>query len=322
MTNEGSRRLLGGFAFLRAVKFAIATGLGFLVAEAILVLCVIALYHTATVPGLSESPTILGLDALSLGVGSTAAFLVNERVTVTKQDSGTSASWPVRWAKYQLAKLLGNILIVVIQIALLATVSLSPIYGSIVGAILSYPVTYAVSMVFVWRVHPLREYAKPGESRKVDLPEMRRVAFRIVEFALASGFGFLIAEAIIVLGVITFYHAVTVPGLSYSSPTIIELDALALVTGVTVAFSINERVTVKGQGEERRKGRSNWFVRLLKYQLASLLGNLIIVGVQLALLATTSLSPVFGSVVGAVLSYPVTYAVSMRFVWKIHPLGD
>jgi putative flippase GtrA len=147
------------------------------------------------------------------------------------------------------------------------------------------------------------------------------VAFRIVRFAIASGIGFLIAEAILVLGVIAFYHTVTVPDLSDSSPTIIELDALALVTGVTVAFSINERVTVKGLGEERRKGRSNWLVRLCKYQLVSLLGNLIIVGVQLALLETTSLSPVFGSVVGAVVSYPVTYAFSMRFVWGVYPLG-
>jgi putative flippase GtrA len=154
---EGSRKPRGKFAFFRAVKFAIATGLGFLIAEGILVLGVFALYRDIQVPGLSSSPTILGLDALALGIGSTAAFLINERVTVTKRDSRTSASWPVRWVKYQLAKLLGNVLIVVIQLALLAAVSLSPVYGSIVGAILSYPVTYAVSMVFVWRLHPLRE---------------------------------------------------------------------------------------------------------------------------------------------------------------------
>jgi hypothetical protein len=46
---------------------------------------------------------------------------------------------------------------VVIQFILLATVALSPVYGSVVGAILSYPVTYAVSMVFVWRINPLRD---------------------------------------------------------------------------------------------------------------------------------------------------------------------
>jgi putative flippase GtrA len=159
-----------------------------------------------------------------------------------------------------------------------------------------------------------------GSPRKADGSEAGRVAFRIVRFAVASGIGFLIAETILVLGVIASYHTTRVPGLS-DSPTILELDALGLVTGVTAAFLINERVTVKGLGEERRKGRANWLVRLCKYQLVSLLGNLIIVGVQLALLATTSLSPVFGSVVGAVVSYPVTYAVSMRFVWRVHPLS-
>ncbi len=146
------------------------------------------------------------------------------------------------------------------------------------------------------------------------------MAFRIVRFAVATGIGFLIAEAIIVLGVIAFYHIAAASGLSDSSPTILGLDALALGTGGTAAFVINERVTVRGVGEERRKGRADWLVRLCKYQLASLLGNVLIIGVQLALLATTSLSPVFGSVVGAVVSYPVTYAVSMRFVWRVHPL--
>jgi putative flippase GtrA len=153
---DGSRRgLLSRFAILRIIKFAIATGLGFLIAEAILILGVFVLYHTIAVPGISSSPTILGLDALALGSGSTLAFLINERVTVTKYDSRTSASWSVRWMKYQLAKLLGNIIIVLVQIVLLAAIALSPIFGSIVGAIVSYPVTYAVSMRFVWRVHPL-----------------------------------------------------------------------------------------------------------------------------------------------------------------------
>jgi putative flippase GtrA len=157
LITEGHRKPRGKFAFFRAVKFAFATGLGFLVAEFILILGFFALYQTIEVPDISSSPTILGLDALALGVGSTAAFLVNERVTVTKYDSRTTAGWLVRLGKYQLAKLLGNILIVVIQFALLAAVSLSPVYGSIVGAILSYPVTYAVAMVFVWRLHPLHD---------------------------------------------------------------------------------------------------------------------------------------------------------------------
>ena len=143
--------------------------------------------------------------------------------------------------------------------------------------------------------------------------------FRIAKFAVASAVGFLIAEAILILGVIEFYHTTEVPSLSYSSPALLGLDALALGIGVTAAFVINERVTVKGHRWEGA-GAASWLVRLFKYQLSSLLGNVLIVGVQLALLATVALSPVLGSVVGAVVSYPVTYAVSMRFVWRIHPL--
>jgi putative flippase GtrA len=144
--------------------------------------------------------------------------------------------------------------------------------------------------------------------------------FRIVKFALATGTGFLVNEVILVLGVIAFYHSTEVPSLAHSSFTILGLDALALGIGDSVGFMINERATVRGQGEQRRKGHVNWFVRWCKYQLAALLGNLVIVGVQLGLFATILLSPVFGNIVGAIVSYPVTYIISMRFVWGVRPL--
>jgi putative flippase GtrA len=159
-------------------------------------------------------------------------------------------------------------------------------------------------------------------ERTVGWLERRYAAFRVAKFALASGIGFLIAEALLVLGVMLLYHTTSVPNLAYSSPSILGLDAVAFGIGVTAAFMINERVTVKGKGEERRRGRANWVVRWGKYQLASLLGNILIVGIQLALLGTVSLSPVYGSVIGAVVTYPVTYGVAMRFVWKVHPLRD
>ena len=152
---------------------------------------------------------------------------------------------------------------------------------------------------------------------------MRRYGgFRIAKFAVASGIGFLIAEVILVLGVIFFYHTTQIPSVAFSSPTVLGLNALAFGTGVNAAFMINECVTVKGLGNERKKGRVNWFVRWYKYQLAALLGNVVIVLVQLALLATISLSPVIGNILGAVVSYPVTYFVSMRFVWGVRPFFE
>ena len=143
--------------------------------------------------------------------------------------------------------------------------------------------------------------------------------FRIAKFAIATALGFLLAEVILFLGVIVLFPKTSVPSDAYSSALILGLDALAFGIGVTVAFVVNEDITVKGQGEERRRGLANWFVRLFEYQLAKLLGNLLIVLVQLGLLATISLSPVFGSIVGAVVSFPVTYVVSMRLVWRIRP---
>ncbi len=153
-------------------------------------------------------------------------------------------------------------------------------------------------------------------------PRSRFGILRIAKFAVATGVGFLIAEAILVLGVVYFYNSTTVPSVAFSSPALLGLDALAFGVGATAAFVINERVTVKGKPEVDKRGPTAWVVRWGKYQLASLLGNVLIVAVQLALLATVSLSPVFGSVVGAVVTYPVTYAVSMRFVWGVHPLRE
>lgn len=51
------------------------------------------------------------------------------------------------------------------------------------------------------------------------------------------------------------------------------------------------------------------------------MGNVITVLVQLMLLAMISLSPVFGNIIGAIVSYPLTYIVSMHFVWGIRQIG-
>jgi putative flippase GtrA len=152
-----------------------------------------------------------------------------------------------------------------------------------------------------------------GWKKTVDGVARKYQAFRLFKFAVASGVGFLITEAILVLGLFVFYNTAQAPSAAYSSPKLLALNVLAFGIGVTIAFVINERVTITNLG----KKRGNPLVRWGKYQLASLLGNLLIVGIQLALLATISLSPAFGNIVGAIVSYPVTYVVSMRFVWKV-----
>ena len=140
-------------------------------------------------------------------------------------------------------------------------------------------------------------------------------SLRVVRFGFASGVGFLVTEAILLLGVAVSYHSIQVPHFDYSSPGFLGLDALAFGCGVTVAFMINERVTVERKNQSEPVERTRWLVRWGKYQLASLLGSVVIVAVQLVLLAMVSLSPVFGNVVGAIVSYPLTFLISMRFVW-------
>jgi len=157
----------------------------------------------------------------------------------------------------------------------------------------------------------------PHWMKTLDGLEKKHGVFRVVRFAAASSTGFLVNEAIVVMGVLVLYRTIKVPSFSQSGLNILGLDALALGIGDTVAFVINERVTVKGLGEEKRKGRLRWSIRWSEYQLTSLLGNAMVVGIQLSLFATTSLSPVFGNVVGALVSYPVTYVVSMHYVWRV-----
>ena len=143
---------------------------------------------------------------------------------------------------------------------------------------------------------------------------------RIAEFGVASGVGFLVVEVILAVGLVQFYHTVQIPSIAFSSPAILGLTALAFGTGTTFAFVVNEHVTFKDYAKSRQKLGANWLVRWSRYQLASLLGNVLIVIMQLALLATISLSPVVGNIIAAIATYPLAYFVSMHFVWGIKPL--
>lgn len=150
------------YSIIRVAKFGVATGAGFLVIEAILILGMILFYHTMQVPSIAfSSPIILGLTALAFGVGATASFVVNERVTFrdktkSRRKAKTQAHWLARWSKFQLACLFGNVTIIVLQLVLLATISLSPAFGHILGSLVTYPVTYVISSHFVWEIRPFQ----------------------------------------------------------------------------------------------------------------------------------------------------------------------
>jgi putative flippase GtrA len=144
---------------------------------------------------------------------------------------------------------------------------------------------------------------------------------RAVKFGIAGIVGFLVLEVIIVLGVFIIYGKLIVPSEEYSSAALIELNVLAVLISVTVGFFVNEKTTVRNEGEQRSKGAKNLIVRLLKFQLAYALGNAITIGVQLALLASFGVTPVLGSIAGAIAAYPASYFIAMRYVWKVELLS-
>lgn len=148
-------------------------------------------------------------------------------------------------------------------------------------------------------------------GRLADLARKRDV-FRAAQFGIAGIVGFAVAESIIVAGLFLAYGNVVVPSGFSSSPALLAVDVVAFLVGVTVGFFVNERTTVRDV-----QGRGSLPLRLAKYQGVYVLGNAITIGTQLALLAALSLSPAIGVLVGAVIAYPVSYVVSMKFVWRV-----
>jgi putative flippase GtrA len=157
--------------------------------------------------------------------------------------------------------------------------------------------------------------APGGVKQKIMALDEKYHVFKLAKFSIASGTGFLVSEALLALGLLGLYGKVSAPKDAYSSPIFLALDVGVLAFGVFVAFVLNERFTVqvhRTQKNWKSRGRP---ARLLKFEGVNAMGNAVSIGVQFALLAMLSVEPVVGSVVGAIVSYPVTYLISMRFVW-------
>lgn len=144
----------------------------------------------------------------------------------------------------------------------------------------------------------------------------RHGVLRAAKFGVAGIVGFAVAEAIIILGLFLINGTLEVPSGYSSSPSLLAVDVIAFVVGVTVGFFVNERTTVRNT-RSSQGGSGGTALRLAKYQGVYVLGNAITIGTQLVLLAAFALSPAIGVLVGAVVAYPVSYEISMRFVWKV-----
>ena len=141
--------------------------------------------------------------------------------------------------------------------------------------------------------------------------------YRATQFGIAGVIGFLVLEGVLILGLYSIYGEANLPSNLYSSPPLLGLDVFASVVGVTVGFFVNERTTARGVAITKSRGRRSTAFRLAKFQGVYVVGNAITIGVQLALLATLSVSPALGNVIGAIVAYPPSYLISMRVVWNI-----
>jgi putative flippase GtrA len=136
-------------------------------------------------------------------------------------------------------------------------------------------------------------------------------------FAIAGAVGFGVTEAVLTVRLLFFYGRLSIPHASFASPALLGLDVLSLVIGVSASFFINERITVHVPKTVKSE-EANRFKRFLKFQAVSGVGNAGIIVVQLVLLAIFELSPVLGAIIGAAVTYPLVYFISIRYVWKAH----
>ena len=145
--------------------------------------------------------------------------------------------------------------------------------------------------------------------------ETQYPVLKTFRFAIAGAIGFVVTELVLTMGLLAIYGRLSLPHSSFASPALLVLDIISLMIGVSASFLINEKITVKVSKVVGKQVR-NRFVRFLKFQAISGVGNAGIIVVQLLLLASFEISPLFGTIIGAIVTYPIMYYVSIRFVWK------
>ena len=156
-----------------------------------------------------------------------------------------------------------------------------------------------------------------GIEHEVGKLETKYPVVKTFRFAIAGMLGFGVTEAVLTIGLLLLYGRLSVPHASFSSLELLSLDVLSLVIGVSASFVVNERITVT-VNKDLKERFGNRLHRYLKFQAVSGVGNIGIVIVQLILLTTLAMSPLLGTMVGAVVTYPIVYFISIRYVWKGH----
>jgi glycosyltransferase 2 family protein len=139
---------------VKTFRFAIAGAVGVGVTGIILTIGLIAFYGNLSFLHANFAlPALLGLDALSLVIGVSASFFINELITihVPKTVKNEVENRFTRFLKFQAVSGAGNTGIIIVQLILLATLEVSPLLGIITGAAVIYPIVYFISIKYVWK---------------------------------------------------------------------------------------------------------------------------------------------------------------------------
>ncbi len=156
-----------------------------------------------------------------------------------------------------------------------------------------------------------------GIEKDVTKLETKYPVVKTFRFAVAGALGFGVTEAVLTLGLLLLYGRLGVPQASYSSLELLSLDIVSLVVG-RLGILLHQRTDNGHRAERCDGGVRSRLHRFLKFQAVSGVGNTGIVIVQLLLLTAFGLSPLVGTVVGALVTYPVVYFISIKYVWKGH----
>ncbi|MFI5419914.1 MAG: GtrA family protein [Nitrososphaerales archaeon] len=153
MTKEWINRV-GSFytGLFKIVTFGVSSGIGFLVAEAILTVGTFLTFGSVKVKiPLSPSPTLLAIDIFALSVGVTVSFFINQTSFKGIELIDPAHALIRRFMKFHLVSWGGNALIIGVQLLLWKEFSLSPTIGNILGALATFPLAYLFSMRYVWK---------------------------------------------------------------------------------------------------------------------------------------------------------------------------
>lgn len=129
---------------VRGIKFVIAGGTGFFIAEGLILAGLL----------LVGEGYLLEINVFAAILSVAGGFLINEYWTSRNEGDhgGNFKGLVFRLFKFELVYALGNAISISVQLLLFYHFGIYPLLGNIAGAVVALPVNYLVSMVVVWRI--------------------------------------------------------------------------------------------------------------------------------------------------------------------------